>query len=310
MPVDLPQRESDTTSCLQVLLAGIVDYAGLFPPARLDMAPTVRNYADFLDGEFAWMLGRLIVPAARLDELEERAGSLLPSSRDAEPWQFAAVVAPADDPQLEGHLERIAAFNETHTRPEAGLAEIHVIESSAPSAEAIERALDLMPDSIYPFFELSARADPRGLIAAISGCDAGAKVRTGGLRSDAYPRPEELAGFIAACAAADVPFKATAGLHHPLRHFSQDVETEEFGFLNVFVAAALAREGGLSESDLAAVLTDGSAASFVFGADSLLYKGTELTVEQIEETRMKFAVSFGSCSFIEPIDDLRAMSLL
>ena len=54
---------------LRALLEGVFDYAGLFPPARLDMAETVRNYARYLDDEHAWMLGRFIVPTARLAPL-------------------------------------------------------------------------------------------------------------------------------------------------------------------------------------------------------------------------------------------------
>ena len=58
---------------LRILLRGLIDYAGLFPPASLDMADAVRNYAAYREGEHAWALGRFVVPAARLEEFERVA---------------------------------------------------------------------------------------------------------------------------------------------------------------------------------------------------------------------------------------------
>ena len=73
---DIPLRMS-----MEALLAQLIDYAGLFPPAKLDMGPTVRNYADYVAGDDAWMLGRLIVPVGRLEEFEAAAAAeQLPSA--------------------------------------------------------------------------------------------------------------------------------------------------------------------------------------------------------------------------------------
>jgi hypothetical protein len=295
---------------LRALLAGVVDYAGLFPPAKLDMARTVRNYADDLRGDDSWMLGRLIVPAGRLDEFEREAEGLLPNETEAEPWRLSVLVAAADDPQLEADILRVCAFNETHNAAARGLATIRVLELRGVSADAVESALNLVPDELFPFFELSAEIDPRGLIAALAGSDAGAKIRTGGLEPLAVPKPEHLARFIAACSAAGLPFKATAGLHHPLRHHAGTLGTKEFGFLNVFVAAVLADKAGFGEQELAAVLREESADAFAFHDDELRYRDHAVPTEQVAETRAKLAIAFGSCSFAEPRDDLRTMKLL
>lgn len=310
MTVRLSQRDPDTTACVRALLAGVIDYAGLFPPAELDMPHTVNNYADYMGDGHAWMLGRLIVPAGRLEELAQHAGDLFPRGEDAEPWHISALVAPAGDPGLQADLDRVEAFNRTHSRPAQGLAAINMIELRAAGADAIEQVLDQVPDAIFPFFELPVADDPRGLIAAIAGSDAGAKVRTGGVHADAYPQPDQLARFIVACAASGVPFKATAGLHHPLRHYSEAVQTDEFGFLNVFVAAALAATHGLGAQEVADVLVERDAQAFTFEPDGLGYGNRAMTVEQIERTRQRFAVSFGSCSFTEPLEDLADLGLL
>ena len=301
--------QTETTS-IKTLLAGVVDYAGLFPPARLDMPTTLGNYAEYLAGPEAWMLGRLVIPVSRLEEFEAHAATLLPGQLGAEPWQITALVAPAGDPGLVANLERVTAFNETHAEPSRGLARIGVLELRGTDPDAIDDALDRIPDALFPFFELAGDGDPRGLAAALTGSDAGAKIRTGGTEAAAYPSPERLTRFIAACVAADVPFKATAGLHHPLYHHSDAVGADEFGFLNVFTAAVLTRARKLDDAALRGVLTDESIETFVFGDAELSYRDHTVTVEEIEEARQHVAISFGSCSFIEPLDDLRSLKLL
>jgi hypothetical protein len=312
MPVELfrPRDSEAVLGSLRALLAGVVDYAGLFPPAKLGMPQTLRNFADDLGGPDGWLLGRLVVPAGRLDELERHAGALLPARDVAEPWRLSVVVAAAGEPQLEGDLRRIAAFNQAHAAAAGGLATIGTIELLASGPGDVDTALDLIPDELFPFFELPADRDPRGLMAALAGSDAGAKVRTGGLEPGAIPQPEHLARFIAACAAAGLPFKATAGLHHPLRGWSPAPGATEFGFLNVLVAGVLANRATMSEQDLSAILSDESADSFAFHDDQLRYRDHALSTDTIAEARLKFAISFGSCSFAEPREDLRSMKLL
>ena len=292
-----------TPATLRTLLSELVDYAGLFPPAKLDMAVTVANYANYLASDDAWALGRLIVPTTRLDEFEQHVEGHLPTGDDDPPWRVTALV---EYDSLYDDLRRLAAFNETHV----GRAQILVIEMRAASADDIDDALDRIPDHIFPFFEIAVTDDPRDLIAAVAGSDAGAKVRTGGGAAAAYPSPEQLARFIAASAAAGVPFKATAGLHHPLRHFSEAVGTDEFGFLNVFIAGILARTTSIDERALAAVLVDGSPESFDFGDEQLRYRDRTLGADAIRDAREKFAISYGSCSFTEPLADLRCLNLL
>lgn len=290
----------------------IIDYAGLFPPARLEMRPTVRNYAAYLAGEHAWMLGRLIVPMQRLAEFEEGARALLPRSEDDVPWQISALTSPAEDADaLERDLDAIDAFNDHHADSTNGLAVIDAIELRASGSAAIEEAIDMTPDTITPFFELALESDLRGMLLAIAGNDACAKVRTGGVTADLFPAPGAVASFIALCATADVPFKATAGLHHPFTHRSKTVEgAAEFGFINLFLAAVLARRERLPGEQLAALLEDQDVASFAFCDDRIAWRSHEVAEEEIDEARRTFALSYGSCSFVEPIEDLAAAKLL
>lgn len=296
---------------VRVLMQEIVDYAGIFPPAQLELTEVVKNYAAYLAGEDAWMLGRLIIPAARLDRFEELVGDVLPRGEEDDPWRISSLVAGGDDaPSLKRDLARIEAFNQEHANAGAGRAVIDVIELKGGAVAAIDAAMDIMPDEVFPYFELPVDHDVRGLTAALAGGDCGAKIRTGGVTADLYPTPEQVARFISACALADVPFKVTAGLHHPLRYHSEAVGADEFGFLNVFIAAALAQPHELGAKQIEPILTERELEKFQIDGDGVGWGEYRATLEELEDARLTFAVSFGSCSFDEPREDLRALGLL
>ncbi len=296
----------------------IVDYAGLFPPAKLDMAPTVRNYAAYRSGADSWMLGRLIVPVARLGEFEREAESLLPRTASEtmlgtaadDAWAISALTVTADDDALEADLAAIDDFNERHARADASAAHVDTIELRAATPAAIERAIDLLPEHIFPFFELPLDGDCRGLITTIASVGGGAKARTGGVTADAFPSVETLARFLVACVAAEVPFKCTAGLHHPLRHHSASVGGDMHGFLNVFVGSCAVWAHSLDEAAMRRLLELRDIAAFRFGEDAITIDGIEIDVDTVGTFREAIAHGFGSCSFDEPLADLRTHQLI
>jgi hypothetical protein len=302
---------------IRTLLAHLVDYAGLFPPAKLDMSPTVRNYANDRAGPDAWMLGRLVLPVARFEEFEAASGDFLPrvsGPADDDAWPITALTASAGDAGLAADLDAIARFNERHAKQGAGSAYVDCIELKANTADEIDQAIDLLPDEIFPYFELAVDRDPRGCIAALAGLDAGAKIRTGGIVANAHPPIEAVAAFIMACARAEVPFKATAGLHHPIRHTAPELGCKQHGFLNVFLGAGLFLAGRIGERELVELLGDERAGAFLAADDGLAWQGSagtfRLSVGEIRHARDAFAHAFGSCSFAEPLADLRALKLL
>lgn len=295
------------------LMSQVLDYAGLFPPAKLEMAPTVENYRCLRDGSDSWMLARLIVPVARLDEFERAAAESLPINRDLphdDSWPISAISAPAGDPKFSADLDAISRFNERHAQRGAGGAVIDTLELRASSADEIDAALDEMPAELHPYFELPLDADVRGMVAALAEMDAGAKARTGGTEASAHPSPEALAKFIDACRNARVPFKATAGLHHAVRRSVASVGTKQFGFLNVLLGAALRWHDRVDAAELVTLLADERVDHFELDDRGGAWKDRRLTVEQIDAARERFVHSFGSCSFDEPIEELRAMRLL
>jgi hypothetical protein len=295
-------------TAVRALLAGIVDYAGLFPPAALDMPSAVRNYAQYRREREAWMLGRFVLPVSRLGEFAA-ARAALGEEGDSR-WRIAALLGP----DVAADLAVARRFNATNAGRGAD-AVIDVVEGRFATAESIAAAaLASGPDFVL-FAEIPIERDPAPLVAAIAAAGASAKARTGGVTADAFPAPEAIVRFIRHCVEAKVTFKATAGLHHPLRaerrltYASDAPRGMMYGFLNVFLAAAFI-EFGMSDADATTLLLDQDADSFAISDSSISWRAHALSAAQLRATRDAVAASFGSCSFREPVDDLHELSIL
>lgn len=291
---------------LDLLLAGLVDYAGLFPPAGLGMAAAVANFAEYRRGADAAVLGRFVAPVARLEEFEAAADALLP--REGAAWPLAALGG--DD--VAADVRAIGEFNCRHAAAGAGRAVIDVLEFKASSPQQL--ASLQVPAWLVAYAELPLATDPAAFVAVLAERGLRAKARTGGVTADAFPPAAQLARFLAACARAGVPFKATAGLHHPIRAeyrltYAPDSPTGTmYGYLNVFVAGIAARAGA-DEGTLARILEERDLAAFRFTDTELAWRDVRIPADEVAAARAALATSFGSCSFREPVDDLRAAGL-
>jgi hypothetical protein len=297
------------------LLRDLIDYAGLFPPASLAMAPAVANYETYSRSEHAWVLGRFILPVARLGEFEkafEETSSRWPTAEPESLWVLS--VLPGAD--VSADLVRIREFNaQAAVSHSATKAVIKSVEVKIASPEEITRLSKIIPSEFETYFEIPLCGNERDCVEAAGDCGHRAKIRTGGETADKFPAPENVVEFIHLCAAANVPFKATAGLHHPLRslhRFTYQPESPSgimHGFLNVFLAAAFVRAG--MEASLALqLLKEQSAQAFHFDSDGVLWRDHRLDAREIANARQRLSISFGSCSFTEPINDLRSLHLL
>jgi hypothetical protein len=301
---------------LRLLLLDAIDYAGLFPPAQLDMPGAVAEYASYVESTDSWALGTFVAPAARLDELGATARGLL----DAEGrslglpnwWRLSAVFG-AD---VGADLDRVHAFHAEYSSDRDGWwGQVQGIELRAASVDAIEAALRIVPETFDRFVEIPIAEDPAPLVRAIGRRNAFAKVRTGGTVADAFPDSDHLARFLARCVAEGVPFKATAGLHHPIRadyaltYAPDSARGAMHGFLNVYLATAFLCAGE-SEAVARAVLEERGAHAFQFHDAGVEWRGHRVSTDQITRSKQFAMRSFGSCSFREPLDDLTALGLL
>jgi hypothetical protein len=311
---------------VRMLMSGLIDYAGLFPPAKLEMQKAVESFARAKMGNHAWMLGRFICPVSRLKEFSKAAAVMMPGTHATsgyrehadimDPWRVSVLI---DVPLRQG-LDLVDSFNEHHEKEDNGRAQADVLELKVERPREIDSAIEAIPDHLYPFFEFPApvvnSGDARGFIAALAGNAAAAKIRTGGIAAETFPAPAAVASFLLACAGAEVPFKATAGLHHPIR--AEYPLTYEpgcprgimHGFLNVFLAAAMIKVHRIDAGTTARLLEEKDAGAFKFTPEGVRWGRLVLEPAQIALAREVFALSYGSCSFDEPVEDLGRLGLL
>lgn len=108
MESDLPLMPSARTA-----LTGLIDYAGLFPPSELGMAPALAEYASIRSGPYAWMVGRFVTAASRIPELRRAVGAVaspvlsvvVDVSRDPHRWFEEARAALAGLANLRAHRD-------------------------------------------------------------------------------------------------------------------------------------------------------------------------------------------------------------
>ncbi len=301
-------------SALRAFLGELVDDAGLFPPAQLSMRDALAAHERAESGEAYWMLGRFIVPASRVAELVDA----LDDSPDALPL---GVTLDGRDVGLE-FADAARREDERGDRIAIEALECKIgAGSQAPAAhiagivDAFERAGFAGRPSLYievppreseleaAFASLRRERDERGF-------DICAKLRCGGPKPEDVPAPRAVAHFIAAAQASGVPFKATAGLHHPLRGRHGADGAVQHGFLNVIGAAVLASSGELDEAELERIVADEAAGDFVLDGLRFAWREREVDAEGIGRARARLVRSYGSCSIDEPVAGLRALGLL
>jgi hypothetical protein len=287
---------------LKTLLSSIVDYAGLFPPAKLTLREAIANYARYLHTPHQWMLGRLVVPLSQLAELE----TLLAENTLATPWLLSVILSE----NWESELKQIQAFNYRDK------IKVVSVEFKPLPPEEISRAISLIPTGIESFFEMPLSENLEAYLAVLQGTKASAKIRTGGLTAEAFPSVEQLCRFIFASAALRVPFKATAGLHHalpgkyPVSYEPNSLSTAMQGFLNLTLLSALVYWQKITKEKALQILQESSSASFQFQEDRITWNSRQLTLSEIEASRQLFYRSFGSCSFQEPLNELGLLHLI
>ncbi|MGK7875572.1 MAG: hypothetical protein AB4426_20415 [Xenococcaceae cyanobacterium] len=291
---------------VKALFSSIVDYAGLFPPAKLGMKEAIANYAQYQMTCYNWMLGRFVLPTSRLNEFEELLPKFSLEDSKTRQWSLSAIVS--GDWKLE--IEKVQSFNSKDQIA------ITALEFPMLLSTEIERVIPRLPAGVDAFFEIPFSEDLEAYLAVLQGTNVSAKIRTGGITADAFPSMAQLCRFILACADARLPFKATAGLHHPLpaKHpltsKSDSPSTVMHGFLNVAISAALVYWQKVTAEEALAVLQESSIDAFQFRTDSISWKDRRLDISELEQTRQRFFRSFGSCSFQEPVNDLKDLKLL
>lgn len=311
----------------------IIDYAGLFPPAKLEMDEAISNYIRHRKEKQNWMLGRFICPSSRLSELERGFQKF----EDKGPFRISVLGHHKKDntnflDNLYSDLKSIKVFLKNTEKKFA----IDIIETRLPpkifqtnnpnNVRQMLEDTDRLIESaglgdVSLFFEITYPKGWQDILAmvvkefslfsrrSLAIKRVGIKLRCGRPFPAAFLEPFVIALVIRECRDAIIPLKATAGLHHPIIRFNKKAKTMEHGFLNLFAAGILALVHGFNEDRLTPILEDQNPENFVFDNSSFGWKSFRASIQEIDAARRTLMDSFGSCSFDEPNEELKKLGL-
>jgi len=283
-------------TAIQSLLSGLFDYAGLYPPAGLSLQCAASNYLDYASGKHASALGKFIINSDRLEEFRSVVGDSLKQFR-------LSVIVPESD-----------ALDEA-LRAVGGDATIDTAEIKLAGLQGFEQMSAKFSNSITTYVEIPFAPSGFDALSVVSDLGMRAKIRMGGVVPEAFPSVPDIVRMLSELAKLRLPFKATAGLHHPIRSIqpltykAQSARGTMHGFINLCCAAAVLYFGG-DESDAEKVLLEEDATAWKIDRGSLGWRHLKWTRDQLTRLRREFFVSIGSCSFKEPIEDLRTIGWL
>lgn len=277
------------------------DYAGLFPPASLPLEEVMGRYGEYRHGPHGWMLGRVIVPAERLEDAQAAARAAGATGDD--PWPVSALVGDA------GKSRDVAAGVLALSRPGTGIL-VEAIEATAETEDEIRELGGIWPAALERYVEIPASDDPTALVASLGATGQHGKVRAGGVTADRFPSTPELGRLLARAARAGVALKATAGLHHAIRgsyrltYEPGSAAGTMHGFVNLLLAATLLAAGRIDEDLADACLDDDRPEAFKLSGRAGSWLNGVVTYGEISHARESLLRSVGTCSFDEPVAEI------
>lgn len=346
----------------------MLDYAGIFPPASLELDQAIRNFAMYRNSKENWMQSCFIIPAKNLSELQQYKENLFTQSP---PFSFSILGRSAETKDdfisnlnldLQSMVDFIRFHNTKNSESRYELVKPDLFEIKLPNyvldesedkififlknihdivkksqfylllysnerllriffevpvtdnwlvaIKSVTKAINTLNNQIRLQLENSNIPSPSVIISY------GLKLRTGGVVSTAFPSSEVVAYTIHTTITNKVSLKATAGLHHPIskintvnKQFVYPLNIKMFGFMNI-IGAEIFGFQGLSIEKIKEIIDDENPNNFVFTESSFKWKNLEATIEEIQYAREKGFISFGSCDFDEPREDLKELGLL
>lgn len=327
----------NASTSVRALLEGIVDYAGLFPPAKLDMEPAVQNYMEYLASDYAWMLGKFVCSRVRIEE----ALTAFKAKSNSNIVEFSMIgVYREERTDFLEQLKADAIFAQSIEDRTDGMYRIPSYEIKLPDSvtkklpswaiyelisEASQTILEKAPNLTSIYFETDLKSDWKNAIANVldgifryrqvnsvadNELQCGFKLRCGGARPEDHPAIDLVETAVRYTKNASIPMKFTAGLHHPIRHYDETMKVKKHGFLNVFLASILHNIYNLNEENLKNLIAEEVSDNFHFSDHGLRWMSYQALTHQVQNARKDVVISFGSCSFLEPTEDLVALGLL
>lgn len=286
----------------------LIDYAGIFPPTSLPLKEAVLNYHSYIHQEDSWMLGPFVIPASRLEELEPFRDLF----NEQYPLRLSIILATSN--ALKTDLTAIKHFAETYNT--AGTIDAIEVPPSLPIDSGILDKLDMLIPGYRIYCEIAGSIEQlQSSLNRIkkknqeTSRPIGIKFRMGGITANLFPSAEKAAFVIHECKKRDLALKFTAGLHHPIRQYRNEVGTFMHGFVNVFTASIMAHSLSISQDRIQEILIEDNPKNFIFTTNELIWRHLSVSSLEINAARNVFSLSYGSCSFDEPRKELGELAL-
>jgi hypothetical protein len=288
---------------MDALFAGLIDDAAVFPPGNASVPEAVRRHREHRSAWFAPLIGPLVVRDTELAQVS-RAVTDSTAGAEGEADREALAVSVVISSGAGGlvALARRDLPGLTIVAAEIALRDLDDLAGNAGRVVAAAEELD--PDEVSVFVEVPYGHGFIGAVEVIEAASLLGKIRTGGLEPDAFPTADQLAQQLSVLIEADLPFKATAGLHRawPNRVTDERGQTlHQHGFLTLLMAVEALIDGAGTDAAVDLLQLDDPGRIF-----TALQGWDEPAAARV---RRRFR-SFGCCGVTEPVDDLVALGLL
>jgi hypothetical protein len=314
---------------IKSFLETIIDYAGMYPPAKLPFDEAFANYLEYLQDDYGWMISKFVLDSKTIQKLREFV-----EKNDTGRNKISLTVLlekENSETDLKKNIEdELREFSDLTASLKEQI-QIDSFEFKIPedmilknSTKEVSYLLDLVSETVrsamqkpvFIFYEgKSEKRYIKLLIDALAqhnskSYNSGLKLRTGSTELNPMPDVADIVFAIRTCLDREIPMKFTAGLHHPLRHFDSPSGKDVHGFFNVFAAGIIAFRHNISDFGLMEIINDKDANDFIFTDEYFSWKDWKISIEEITGARKNLVTAFGSCSFDEPVDDLKKLNLI
>ena len=303
------------STSLHYFLDQLIDYAGLFPPSKLEIEASLKNYAENIQSADRWMMSQFIIPVSRLHEIPS---DVMKKFSENFPLRLSLISV-----DICSEIDTVNQFLNRYgnsvifTGHESRISDLSAFSQHLSDVHRLCKNQNLDFVSFYEVMPNDNWVGP--MKEAVSKIvtfnteyetNIGFKLRCGGVEAHMFPPAEDIAHAILACREAGVSMKFTAGLHRAVRHYNESVKTKMYGFFNIFIGGMIAHKFNLGNETLVAIIVEENSENFKFDENGFSWENYSISNFEIQKYRQESFISYGSCSFDEPREDLQKLGLL
>ncbi len=298
----------------EVFLSKLIDYAGIFPPANLELSLALSNYRSYIQSNHNWIISKFIISSTDLKKI---------SIKDINQFNSQNLLNLSI---ISKNFNKDYNIINTFLREFSSSVKFSCLETQITNVTNFYNQMIEINDlikknklNISLFFELLSKNWQDNIPLVIDNISRfnetyetnfGFKLRCGGIKKSSFPAPKYISTVLLQSIKRNIPMKFTAGLHHPYIYKDRQINTNMYGFFNVFLSGMFAKKYDLNKNDIIKILIDKNKDHFQFKENKIKWQSYYITKDEILDYRLKNFISFGSCSFDKPCEDLKDNGIL